>query len=325
MKAGCVNEREFFALCQRMERFGIRTGWPHPSQLYRQLCGKLWIPQMCLNRDYRVPPTTRVHFQEFFADPNGVADRAIRCLGVLWQKLWSGDDALLGASLLPPEKFRGVAKLGFSWMGKDVWPFEGSESLVKALRTLFAQEDSQQLVCHVQLMVPAVLVEIRALVFWDACTSAHRWEKVYMKLWDKKPEAEVSHFATTSATVVHLADAARELFEGDTMAQEHVEREVDMLVERWLLWFSTECVEPPILTRLDFLVSQPLPGQLPSVWSCEVTECGSSLCGLEVDARNAVALNFALRHDRTGRFPKPLPAFKFRPDPFKPAGRALEV
>ena len=109
------------------------------------------------------------------------------------------------------------------------------------------------------------------------------------------------------------AEAAAVFFGGDAAVCEAAERKVDALVRRWLLWFSAECAEPPSTFRLDFLVAWPGAGEAAEVWTCEVTECGASLCNLEVGARNAAALNFALRHERsTGRFPTPLPELRFR-------------
>merc|ERR1719359_1878189 len=79
-KSGCVDEHRFFHMCQRLERAGIPTGWPHPCHLYRLLCGEFWVPQMCLNRDYKVPATSRVHYAEFAEAPEATAERVIQCL-----------------------------------------------------------------------------------------------------------------------------------------------------------------------------------------------------------------------------------------------------
>eukprot|EP00927_Polykrikos_kofoidii_P037708 TRINITY_DN31917_c0_g1_i1.p1 TRINITY_DN31917_c0_g1~~TRINITY_DN31917_c0_g1_i1.p1 ORF type:complete len:643 (-),score=123.49 TRINITY_DN31917_c0_g1_i1:55-1983(-) len=308
MKAGCVCERDYFDLTTRLERTGIRSGWPHPSHLYRILCGKLWVSQMCLNRDYKVPPTTRVHYQEFAADSEGAAVAALDRLSSLTKQVWAQEAAAATA-------FRGVAKLGFSWQGKDVIPFVGVGALRKALRKLFASIGDQQVVCMVQAMVPSVVCEIRALVFWDAKASRFVHEKVYMRLWedDSRHASNVAGFAATSATVVRPSEAAAAFFGGHEEVRTQVESQVDTLMERWLLWFSTECAEPPCNTRLDFLVSwsQETPESAPSVWTCEVTECGSSLCGLKAAPRTAAALNFAMRHHHGGRFPRPLPPLQF--------------
>lgn len=309
-RAGCVCERHFFDMLQRLERVGIRTCWPHPSQLYRLLCGKLWIAQMSLNTNYRVPATIRVHFQEFVTDPSGTAKSALEQLGAWHQHVW-GDVAET------VENFKGVAKLGFSWQGKDVVPFVGPEGLEQALRKLLVAEGSMQLICLVQRMVPSVKCELRALVFRDAKAGKFVWHKVYMRLWSqtKRGDAEMKGnlgFSLTSAEAVMPAGAAAEFFDGDVQMQLSVEKDVDALVERWLAWFAVECAEPPAATRIDFLVAIREEGQTPEVWTCEVGECGAALCGLEVDARNAAALNLALRHDQSGRFPLPLPEIKMR-------------
>ena len=75
------------------------------TQLNRQLCGKLWVSQMCLNRDFRVPPTTRLHFQEFLADPSGVAKEVVERLQSMQHALWNEKPVAEAC-------FRGVAKLG---------------------------------------------------------------------------------------------------------------------------------------------------------------------------------------------------------------------
>merc|ERR1712150_441986 len=78
------------------------------------------------------------------------------------------------------------------------------------------------------------------------------------------------------------------------------------LADRWLLWYRTECSEPPQCTRLDFLATHPRPGEA-AVWTCEVGECGASLCSVECIGRNLAALNTAVLRDSKGRFPLPMP------------------
>merc|ERR1719282_445322 len=90
-RAGCVCERFFFLLSQRMERAAIRTCWPHLSHLYRLLCGKLWVPQMCLNPNFRVPPTTRVHYAEYRRHPHKAVSRVFNCLMRLRRHIWGKD------------------------------------------------------------------------------------------------------------------------------------------------------------------------------------------------------------------------------------------
>merc|ERR1719281_1205918 len=81
-----VGEREFFQLMHAMERVPLRSGWPHASTLYRQLCGKLWIPQMCLNKGYRVPVTVHIHHSDFKRDADRAAEKALNVMTKLSKK-----------------------------------------------------------------------------------------------------------------------------------------------------------------------------------------------------------------------------------------------
>ena len=139
--SGCVRERDFFDLQQRMERVGLRSGWPHPHMLYAQLAGKLWVPQMSLNRDYRIPPTVRVHHADVRRNSHSVAAQAIDDLVRLRDHVWGS------GSTRDVSSFRGVAKLGFSWQGDDVVPFEGPKNLADVLRRLLAGRGNEQLSC----------------------------------------------------------------------------------------------------------------------------------------------------------------------------------
>lgn len=133
--AGCVSERQFFTFQRRMERLGLRSGWPHPSTLYQQLCGKLWIPQMSLQREWRIPPTVKVQYADVTRDARAAAKRAIRSLLLIGGQIdtWAtpADDCF--------DSFHGVVKLGFSWQGDDVLPFVGIENLARVLRRLLNQ------------------------------------------------------------------------------------------------------------------------------------------------------------------------------------------
>jgi len=105
-RSGSVHEQRLFALYQRIDRAGIRSGWPHPCSLYRQLCGKLWIPQMSLNKAHCVPPTTRVQYADLRVDAHRTAEQAICRLIAIRQQVWD-------RPAVSTEEFSGVAKLGF--------------------------------------------------------------------------------------------------------------------------------------------------------------------------------------------------------------------
>mmetsp|Transcript_80231 Transcript_80231/g.253472 ORF Transcript_80231/g.253472 Transcript_80231/m.253472 type:complete len:356 (-) Transcript_80231:93-1160(-) len=294
---GFVAEDEFFALCQAMERIPIRTAWPHESHLYRILCGKLWVPQMCLNKDFRVPPTTRVHLAEFRRNSHNAAARALSVLTRLRQAIWGWKPVQL-------EDFRGVVKLGFSWGGLDVLPFQGLASLARTLRRLFSHHRNLNVVCLVQEMVPHVVGERRVLCFYDKQKLAFRREAVWNMCGGGS--SGIAGFRLTTPNVISDAEVAQRFFNGDHAAASDAEAEAERLVDKWLQWFKSEAPEPPQCARIDFLVSRACGGRT-ALWTGEVGECGASLCSLEVHGRNSVAVNSAILLDESSRFPTSMP------------------
>lgn len=304
---GCVGEYEYFAMTQRLERAGIPTGWPHTAYLYRQLSGRLMTPQMCLHPDYKVPATTRVHYAEFAEASEDVADRAIGCMLDIRSSM--GAPPVAG-----PSELRAVAKLGFSWCPGSTESFCGASSLIQGLNRLFQLPGSNQIVCMLQEVAPDVVCEMRLLCFHDASKGSYSFAQERLWLRPQPDGGLLEEQGGPAPTVVSEAEALEEFFKGSEEAMTKAKEEADRLAEWWQCWFVTECPEPPHYTRLDFLVSF-TPEKGASVWTWEVMDSGSSLCGVEVEVRNMATLNGAMRNDETGRFPKPLPPIRRRDAP----------
>jgi len=303
---GAICERQFFALAQRMERAKFRGGWPHTSHTYRLLSGKLWVPQMCLNSAHKVPPTTRVNIADFRSNPQRAGLRALEHLNHLRKVVW-------GETATPFEEFRGVVKFGFSWCGCDVVPFKGLESLEKTMEGMFARANYEQTYCLVQQMVPNVLGEYRLLCMYDKGKGSHTKECMWM---GNQQKFNIEGFTMASSNIAPREKIGAEGFKGDMAALQSAEDEAGAICDRWLLWARTESPEPLQCTRVDFLVNHMGPGQA-GVWTCEVGECGGSLCGTEVHGRNTTAYNNAILRDDSGRFPAPLPWPMPRNDGYK--------
>jgi len=299
---GCVGEYEYFAMTQRLERAGIPTGWPQTSYLYRQLSGRLMTPQMCLHPEYKVPATTRVHYAEFAEAQQDVADRAIGCLLDIRGSM--GAPAVAG-----PSELRGVVKLGFSWCPGSNESFCGASSLIAALNRIFQLPGSNQIVCLLQEAVPDVVCEMRLLCFHDAAKGGYSFAQERLWLRAQPDGGLLEEQGGPAPVVVSEAVALEEFFQGSQEGMKKAEAEADKLAEWWQIWFCTECPEPPQYARFDFLVSYSADkGASVSTW--EIGDSSSSLCGLEVGARNMATLNGAMRNDETGRFPKTLPPIR---------------
>mmetsp|Transcript_83613 Transcript_83613/g.249455 ORF Transcript_83613/g.249455 Transcript_83613/m.249455 type:complete len:534 (+) Transcript_83613:66-1667(+) len=301
---GCVCEFQYFAMTQRLERAGVPTGWPHTAYLYRQLSGRLMTPQMCLHPDYKVRATTRVHYAEFAEAEEDVANRAIGCLMDI-------RSSMVAEPISGPSELRGVAKLGFSWCPGSVESFCGASSLIPALNRLFHLPGSNQIVCLLQERAPDVVCEMRIPFFHDAAKDSYSF--LQGRLWLRpQPDGDLlEEQGGPAPDVVSEATALEEFFKGSEKAMKKAMDDADKLADWWQTWFITECPEPPQYARLDLHVSHS-EEKGTSVWSWEVGDCGSSLCGLEVGARNMAALNGAMRNDESGRFPMPLPPIRRR-------------
>jgi hypothetical protein len=279
--AGCVNEASLLSLMQRMEDLGVSTSWPHGSRLYRELAGKLWVPRMSRERpDLRVPATVKVDVEKWKADPDSAAQDILSELNRFSSKA-NSDTAT----------YRGVAKLGFSWMGEDVLPFTGPQGLSKALLQLL-DDAKPDAVCLVQQRVEDVACEMRLVCCRDlaAGPDAVKMELVRMRL--RPPRHQVDEtFALTGHTLFSEAEALQYVFRGDAQAMAEAESEVFRLGRLWFAWMREEGHGVPGSCRLDFLVAFSKSQKRAEVWTVELCECGGSLCCLTHHARTTATLN----------------------------------
>ena len=298
---GMVAASALQALMQRMEAENIKTCWPHPAELYFDLVSKSWVARQCQHLDFKLPPTTLVKKEEF--QPGEEASQAAAAIERL-QEL----SRLRGQTPRSKEDYRGVVKLGYSWMGQAVIPFLGEASLKKALAKLLegASPDAH---CLVQERVEGVRCEMRAFCCQDLVNGNYAMKLVIMKM--KAPHLQTwdATFCLTDYATMTPEELAVQSFAGDRSVVEAIQVEVRRLANLWLDWFQ-ERHSPPQVIRLDFLIStprkdaQPVPFQ---VHTCELTECGGSTCGLQVRPRTVAVVNRAA--EAIEGFPKPLPPF----------------
>eukprot|EP00927_Polykrikos_kofoidii_P044137 TRINITY_DN3818_c1_g1_i1.p1 TRINITY_DN3818_c1_g1~~TRINITY_DN3818_c1_g1_i1.p1 ORF type:complete len:644 (-),score=75.36 TRINITY_DN3818_c1_g1_i1:85-1959(-) len=318
--AGAVSDQALFGLMRRMEAAGVRSCWPHDSTLYRELSGKLWPPRVSGGADPRpdlkVPPTVLIDVERFERDSKAVAEDAILRLQAL--RVSSRNEPS------PVGHYRGVVKLGFSWMGEDVRPFTGPVQLVKVLTQLLdgARTDA---VCLVQERVENVTCELRFLCYRDMSAGPHAVQKELIRMRLHQPRHNDETFALTSHLTMNASEAASLAFKGSTVSLQTAEREAARLAERWLDWFRDEFNQTPSACRLDFLVScnPGAHGAAPevNVWTVELCECGGSLCRSSHHARTAACLNDCILGDGNGGsqalagFPQALPPPRQEPAP----------
>ena len=158
-----------------MERAGIPTRFPHPSNVYRVFLSKDWMAHLCLQPGLRCPATTKVNRASVETDPQAAAANALKSLDLIRKVQrgnnreghWAGRGATekLGApdastydpdSPVPWDKVTGVTKLGFSWEAADVKKFSGVDQLAARLRKLFDQPQ----VSHIEKVKTSASIDL---------------------------------------------------------------------------------------------------------------------------------------------------------------------
>lgn len=278
--AAYCEERSFFGLMQRVEAVGVPSRYPAPANLYRVLCGKQMYTTMCLQKDYKVPVTVRVQASEFINDQDSVVDNTLDAINELRKKLYS-----------KKATESGVVKLGFSWMGCDVYRYEGRADLKKKLQKILSSKKQIPTTCMAQDLVEDRIAELRIHVFPTSERGFHK-EIVYMLLSEDDSEDTTVDFQMTGAKSISSEQALMDLWHGNAVAQKKAEDQAKKLTDLWMLWYKTEWTAPrcPANGRFDFHLCWNGVND-PELWTCEVTECGASLCGLNIDARNISIVN----------------------------------
>lgn len=311
---GAVAEPALFALMHRMEEAGVRSCWPHPAPLYRQLAGKLWVPQISMQRpELRTPKTVQLDMVQWNEDPEAAAEKALL---ELQRQCTRTPDCQSPSS----DSFRGVAKLGFSWMGEDVLPFTGAAGLLPVLHRHLEGGAQQDAVCLIQERIENVVCEIRFVCIHDRARGEDVVTRELVRMRQHPPRHSSDNtFALASHQTMTPQEAVEQAFFGSWEALQVAEKEAEQLAELWLRWFRDEGHGTPTACRLDFLVAARRPdvagGPVPvEVWTVELGECGSSLCGLHWGARTVACLNECLS-EAADRPPEPLPALHVGPHP----------
>merc|ERR1719291_1508207 len=131
--------------------------------------------------------------------------------------------------------YRGVVKLGFSWMGEDVRPFTGPAELVKVLRQ-FLEGTPPDVVCLVQERVEDVVCEMRLICCRDLAKGQDVVQKELVRMRMHPPNVRLGDetFSLTSYMTYTAEEATSQAFRGDSQALQAAESEAKRLADLWL-------------------------------------------------------------------------------------------
>eukprot|EP00929_Paragymnodinium_shiwhaense_P063906 TRINITY_DN31982_c0_g1_i1.p1 TRINITY_DN31982_c0_g1~~TRINITY_DN31982_c0_g1_i1.p1 ORF type:complete len:469 (+),score=127.03 TRINITY_DN31982_c0_g1_i1:60-1466(+) len=130
---GYVERRSLFQTMRACEAAGIRTAFPHPTDLYEFITSKSWMATLSPEVGSRLPGCVLVSREDIKANVKAAAQKAMADIEAL--RATSVFKAEGGPSKINKEGLRkGVVKIGWSWEARYVWFWNGQAQLADCLR-----------------------------------------------------------------------------------------------------------------------------------------------------------------------------------------------
>jgi len=273
--AALLDQKSIYRMMQSVERAGVPTKFPHPSNFYESLTSKRWTSMMSTTPHLRVPPTVSLPRMLVETSCAEAAERGLAGLTEVkkFQAQMNGDGSKDIAVM------KGVAKLGFSWEALDVKFWKGEDGLAEALSMLTqAIEISGELTGQPHDLESIILqeycdhdLELRLYVVDGKVESS-----IYTKFCSIKDNNEFGDFHESFAQ----EDAARDWMGNDVAALQDGERQCREVTQHWLTWVQSQICDLPPAIRFDYFVGR-TPGKAGSatIWTLEICELGFSMLG----------------------------------------------
>eukprot|EP00927_Polykrikos_kofoidii_P063977 TRINITY_DN5890_c0_g1_i1.p1 TRINITY_DN5890_c0_g1~~TRINITY_DN5890_c0_g1_i1.p1 ORF type:complete len:729 (-),score=159.13 TRINITY_DN5890_c0_g1_i1:97-2097(-) len=274
--AALVDQAAFFRCMKAVERAGVPTRFPHPSNLYEILASKRWTSMMSVSPSHRVPPTVALPRQLTESNLAEATDKALKALIEVKEYQLQQREKIVPNTA--KEITKGVAKLGFSWEALDVKFWEGRDGLEEALYSLtqtieISQDFTGQPHDLESIIVQEYCVhdmEVRLYVVEGNVEAT-----IYTKFARIKENQEFGDFAE-----LHTRDeAAEKWMGGDHASLVDGERQCLEVTQHWLAWVKTQICELPPALRFDYFVGRTDKAGQAIVWTLEICELGFSMLG----------------------------------------------
>ena len=104
-------EREVFDLMERMESLGIKSRFPLPAYLHRQLCGKQIYARQCSNPEKQIPITVNVNWCDLAYNPLDAALNALSTMQRLKRELYPEENIPTLSKLLSKQTDIGLPEV----------------------------------------------------------------------------------------------------------------------------------------------------------------------------------------------------------------------
>lgn len=273
--AGYIDRSVLFATMRACEDAGIRSGFPHPADLYQLITSKSWMAGLCLNPQAHLPAAVLVTKGSVVSNPKRAAKQALAALAFIR----SQNPFPVGPAEPPAPSVvnkdgvkKGMVKLGWSWEARYVSSFMGEEQLAAKLLEMTTYAGCTATTCIVQEWVDFDFEMRLYFLPPDEWSPTDRMLPVKLecnKWTGAGEEGRPANFRKLSeAMCVTTWDGDAEAFR---LAKEQA---VD--VSQHLLGYLLAMDSQPVpMIRLDFMMRRFAPGKVRVVFGeyCEMGAC----------------------------------------------------
>jgi len=274
--AGYIEKRAMFGTMRAYEAAGLRSGFPHPADLYELITSKSWLCSLALHPQAHCPAATLV--SKGSVTGGGAAQAARKALTALEQIRRRNPFPCKPGERPAPSNInkngvqKGVVKLGWSWEGRFVLSFESERELAQRLTEILTTPGCMASTCIVQEWVDFDF-EMRLYFLPPDDWQPGVWlapAKVECNSWGGFSEEGRPH------TFRKLTEEqCLEWWEQDVDALKHATTEATELGQFLLAWLLCMDAQPVPMVRMDFMISRLGKGQARVVFGeyCELGAC----------------------------------------------------
>mmetsp|Transcript_86980 Transcript_86980/g.182039 ORF Transcript_86980/g.182039 Transcript_86980/m.182039 type:complete len:565 (+) Transcript_86980:171-1865(+) len=275
--AAYVERRAMFTCMKAFEAQGVRTAFPHPSDLYELITSKSWLCSLALHPQAHLPAATNVSKSALLSQGSlETAKQALKALEHIRKRnpfpLAHEGERPAPSNVNKDGVRKGVVKLGWSWEGRFVLSFDRAEELSERLTEIMVQPSCLVSSCIVQEWVDFDF-EMR-LYFLPT----DEWEpgcrlkptQIECNCWGGFSDEGRPH--TFRKLDPH---ECLRWWDKDYEAWNDAKRQAVELGNFWLEWLLSMDSQPVPMIRMDFMVSRTGPGRARVIFGelCELGAC----------------------------------------------------
>lgn len=276
----CYVERQsLFNAMRACEAAGIRSGFPHPSDLLETITSKTWMATLCLNPQSHLPAAAMVSRELIASDPQAAARHALATLEHIRSMRpfkTAPDEAPAPSAINKDGIKKGMVKCGWSWENRFVLSFNSAKQLETRMSELMGLPGCLASCCIVQEWVDFDFEMRLYFLLAEEWLPGARLDprRIECNIWGQRNEnAQAGSPAGSFSKLSH--EQAIAFWEQDVAAWEDAKAKAIDISQFLVSWLRVVNAQPVPMIRLDFMLKRVGPGKARVFFGeyCEVGAC----------------------------------------------------